>query len=51
MAVEVLPDVDRTVDEQIEEIKELEERIRGLKQLGRDITEAAKRGRYEGTIS
>ena len=41
-AVEALPDVDRTVEEQQEEISELEERIEGMKEVLNDV---AARGR------
>ena len=41
-AVEALPDVDRTVEEQEEEISELEERIEGMKEVLNDV---AARGR------
>ena len=42
--MEMLPDVDRTVEEQMEEIRELEERIWKLKKVRKDIVEATKKG-------
>ncbi|MCJ1236148.1 hypothetical protein MMC14_004125 [Varicellaria rhodocarpa] len=42
--VEMLPDVDRTVEEQMEEMRELEERIWKLEKVRKDIVEAAKKG-------
>lgn len=41
-SVERLPDVDRTVEEQEEEIEELEDRIRQQKQMLRGLAEVAK---------
>ena len=40
----MLPDVDRTVEEQMEEMRELEERIWKLEKVRKDIVEAAKKG-------
>ena len=41
--MEALPDVERTIGEQLEEIRELEEKIKRLNKVARDIAEAAKR--------